>query len=47
MSHAIDIDGLDEKLFLIRHLVHGAATYCVAEDIRSENEAGYEFFDDY
>lgn len=47
MSHAIDFDGLDEKLFLIRHLVHGAAAYCAAEDMQSEDEAGYEFFDGY
>ena len=47
MSHSIDIDGLDEKLFLIRHLVHGTKTYCAAEDIISEYESGCELFDNY
>lgn len=47
MSHAIDFDGLYEKLFLLRHLVHGATTYCVAEDIRSESEADIYSYDGY
>ncbi len=47
MSHAIDFDGLDEKLFILRHMVHGAPAYCVIEDIGSEIDAGDESFDGY
>ena len=47
MSHAIDFDGLEEKLFVLRHLVHGAPSYCAHEDIGTEIDAGYESFDGY
>lgn len=47
MSHAIDFDGFVDKLFVLRHLVHGAPSYCVSEDIGTEIDAGDESFDEY
>jgi hypothetical protein len=44
MSHAIDLDGLHEKLFILQHLVYGSQGYCVSEGITDEEEAGYTEF---
>ncbi|MBB6088662.1 hypothetical protein [Wenzhouxiangella marina] len=40
MSHAIDFDGLHEKLFLLRHLSLGSEAYCRQEGIGSDADIG-------
>ncbi len=36
MSHAIDFDGISERLFVLQHLVHGSQAYCAGEGITAE-----------
>lgn len=47
MSHAIDFDGLQEKLFLLRHLSLGSEAYCGEEEIGSEADICEGEFDFY
>lgn len=47
MSHAIDLDGIREKLFVLRHLALGTKEYCRVEEITSEVELSGDFFNDY
>lgn len=47
MSHAIDIDGIQEKLFVIRHLCHGTEKYCIRDKIQTELDLSIDFFDGY
>ena len=47
MSHAIDLGGLEEKLYILRRLVYGAPSYCAREDKGTELDIGGEFFDEY
>jgi len=47
MSHAIDFDGLQEKLFLLRHLSLGSRSYCSEEELGSEIDVGEGEFDSY
>ncbi len=47
MSHAIDIDGVHEKLFVLRNLVFASRSYASEENIASDIDYGYGFFDDY
>lgn len=41
MSHAIDIDGTAEKLFLLQHLAFGSEGYCRSEGVLSTQHTGY------
>jgi len=36
MSHAIDFDGISERLFVLQHLVHGSVAYCEREGITAD-----------
>ena len=45
MSHAIDLDGVQEKLFILQHLAYGSPGFCRSERITSQVEAGYTEFD--
>jgi hypothetical protein len=47
MSHAIDFDGMQEKLFLLRHLSLGSKAYCREEEIGSDIDIGEGEFDSY
>jgi hypothetical protein len=47
MSHAIDFDGLQEKLFLLRHLSLGSINYCKEENVGSNIDIGEGEFDSY
>jgi len=47
VSHAIDLDGLEEKLFILRHLVHGTASFCMQDNISCEEDLEREFFHGY
>jgi hypothetical protein len=40
MSHAIDIDGLQETLFILGHLSLGSKNYCREEEIGSDIDVG-------
>lgn len=44
MSHAIDIDGAAEKLFILQHLAYGSEAYCRSEGVFSAEHAGYSEF---
>ena len=44
MSHAIDIDGTSEKLFLLQHLAFGSEAYCRSEGVLSTEHSGYAEF---
>lgn len=47
LSHSIDFVGLDEKLFILRHIVHGASSNCATEKIASEDDTESQHFDEY
>lgn len=47
MSHAIDFDGMQEKLFLLRHLSLGSKAYCREEGIGSDADIGEGVSDIY
>ena len=47
MSHLIDFGGLAEKLFILRHVVHGAHSYCISEQIGGNQNIGRDFSDEY
>jgi|GEM_PF-3248775 hypothetical protein len=47
MSHAIDIDGIQNTLFVLRHLSHGTEKYCIRDEIKDEYDLNLEFFDGY
>ena len=47
MSHAIDLDGLIEKLVILRHLVHGTASFCSQDNLVTGEDFDQEFFDGY
>jgi hypothetical protein len=44
MSHAIDIDGTAERLFILQHLAYGSKDYCTSEGILSLEHTGYAQF---
>ena len=44
MSHAIDIDGTAEKLFILQHLAYGSEGYCRSEGVLSTVRTGYAEF---
>lgn len=44
MSHAINIDGTLEKLFLLQHLAYGSHSYCRSEGVLSIEHTGYTEF---
>jgi hypothetical protein len=44
MSHAIDIDGTTEKLFLLQHLAYGSEAYCRSEGMFSAEHLDYSKF---
>lgn len=40
MSHAIDFDALDEKLFLLQQIVLASERYCEERKVGGESDAG-------
>ena len=47
MSHAIDFDSLEEKLFLLQQIVIASDSYCQRERTGAESDAGDAAFDMY
>ncbi len=47
MSHAIDFDALDEKLFVLQHLVLASSSYCEQRGIGTESDEGDGAKDEY
>lgn len=47
MSHAIDFDALDEKLFLLQQLVFASKPYCKRQAIGNESDVGEANKDEY
>jgi hypothetical protein len=47
MSHLIDFDAIEEKLFVLEQIAHASETYCEREMIGSELDIGDYAFDMY